>query len=394
MNYPYSKKSWVSLTLAAVMLTSVGVASAASSATPTAPQAPKAPVAATNTTPQPAAENPLKAEKLTIEQAVEQALATNSTLTSLRLDIKTADINARLVHETVKDIPSDLIESLDAAQRKYVDDAKGQVSKKLNALSLKATESKIKVGVQKSYYDLLFAQSQLDLKKQSLKRAETQLKVAKAAVEVGTRAKTDVLQAEMGLSGAQAALASAQNEVEIARLNLNQMMGVDLKKQWVLVDVNNQVAASPLSLDDATAKALKDRMEMTQKQEEINIAQLNTELIAKYSALSTYKGQVARNEVEKAKLHLEDQKKSIVVEVTQAYNSLNTSKLGMEFKKKAKESAAESYRLTNLRFENGLATTLEVIQSEEELTDRENQYQQAIYLYNLAAMNYKTALGD
>lgn len=227
-----------------------------------------------------------------------------------------------------------------------------------------------------------------------MKRAETQLKVAKASVEVGTRAKTDLLQAEMGLSGAQAALVSAENEVEIARLKLNQMMGADLNKRWILADVNKQEEIAPLTLEQATAKALKDRVEIAEKEDSLKVAQLNYDILAKYSAASTYKGQMSKNEIEKAKLQVEEQKRQITMEVAEAYYNLHAAKQAVEFKKKAMESAAESYRLTNLRYENGLTTTLEVIQAEEELTDRENQYQQSVHAYNLAVMNYKNAIGD
>ncbi|RNB92689.1 TolC family protein [Brevibacillus fluminis] len=325
---------------------------------------------------------------------MDQALATNTTLKSLRIDIDTADINARLVHESVSEIKVDFIDSVGTAQNKYVSDAKSQLAKKLNALSYTATESKIKLSVQKAYYDLVNAQSQLELKKQSLTRAQTQLKVANASVAVGTRAKTDVLQAEMGVSGAQAALVSAENAVEVARLTLNQTMGVDLSKQWVLTDKDKMGTVTEMPLEEATAKAIKDRVEMAQRQGDVDVAQLNYDLIAKYSAASTYNGQIAKNDIAKAKLAIEDQKTKITMEVTQNYFNLNAAKKAVEFNQKAKESAAESYRLTNLRFENGLATTLEVIQAEEELTTKENQYQDALHQYHLAAMNYQTSIGE
>lgn len=398
MNYPYSKKGWMALALAAVMLTSVGVAQADTSA-PAASKNTAQTAAANKATAQPATANAttqsLKAvEKLTIQSAIDQALTSNTTLKSLRIDIDTADINARLVHATTNEIHVDFIDSVSLAQNKYVSDAKVRLAKKLNDLAYTSTQSKIKLGVQKAYFDLVNAQSQLELKKQSLTRAQTQLKVANASAAVGTRAKTDVLQAEMGVSGAQAALVSARNTVEVARLTLNQTMGVDLKKQWILTDTDKAVAISQLGLDEATAKAIKDRVEIAQKQGDVDVAQLNLELISKYSAASTYSGQMAKNDSEKAKLALEDEKTKITMEVAQAYYNLDAAKQAVDFNNKAKESAAESYRLTNLRFENGLATTLEVIQAEEELTSKENQYQDGLHQYHLAAMNYQTAIGD
>ncbi|MEK3746128.1 TolC family protein [Brevibacillus sp. FSL K6-0770] len=400
MNFPYSSKKWMSISLAAVLTTTLGAGALTASANTATEAATQAPVAAQASTDKVAAETgtttaPATAEEeLTLEKAVQQALQTNVTLNNARLDAKNADINESLSYKTSADMPAEMIESLELAKAKHVGNAQGEMNKKLNALAVTATESKIKLGAQQAYYNMIFAQDDYDLKKQSLSRAETQLKVAKAAFDVGTKAKTDVLQAEMGLSGAQAALTSAANSVEVARMDLNDFLGVDLQKKWKIVAANKQTAPITLTMEEAQKQALSKRIEMTRVQEELKLAELNVKLIEEYSALSTLPGRQARNNVEKAKLAIEEQKRTISKEVAQAYLNLNAAKQAIEFQKKAKDSAAESYRLTNLRFENGLATTLEVIQAEEELSDRENQYQKAILNYNLAVVNFETALGN
>ncbi|MBU8713631.1 TolC family protein [Brevibacillus parabrevis] len=400
MNFPYSSKKWMSISLAAVLTTTLGAGALTASANTATNAATQAPVAAQASTDKVAAETgtttaPATAEEeLTLEKAVQQALQTNVTLNNARLDAKNADINESLSYKTSADMPAEMIESLELAKAKHVGNAQGEMNKKLNALAVTATESKIKLGAQQAYYNMIFAQDDYDLKKQSLSRAETQLKVAKAAFDVGTKAKTDVLQAEMGLSGAQAALTSAANSVEVARMDLNDFLGVDLQKKWKIVAANKQTAPITLTMEEAQKQALSKRIEMTRVQEELKLAELNVKLIEEYSALSTLPGRQARNNVEKAKLAIEEQKRTISKEVAQAYLNLNAAKQAIEFQKKAKDSAAESYRLTNLRFENGLATTLEVIQAEEELSDRENQYQKAILNYNLAVVNFETALGN
>ncbi|GEB31349.1 TolC family protein [Brevibacillus parabrevis] len=400
MNFPYSSKKWMSISLAAVLTTTLGAGALTASANTATEAATQAPVAAQASTEKVAAETgtttaPATAEEeLTLEKAVQQALQTNVTLNNARLDAKNADINESLSYKTSADMPAEMIESLELAKAKHVGNAQGEMNKKLNALAVTATESKIKLGAQQAYYNMIFAQDDYDLKKQSLSRAETQLKVAKAAFDVGTKAKTDVLQAEMGLSGAQAALTSAANSVEVARMDLNDFLGVDLQKKWKIVAANKQTAPITLTMEEAQKQALSKRIEMTRVQEELKLAELNVKLIEEYSALSTLPGRQARNNVEKAKLAIEEQKRTISKEVAQAYLNLNAAKQAIEFQKKAKDSAAESYRLTNLRFENGLATTLEVIQAEEELSDRENQYQKAILNYNLAVVNFETALGN
>lgn len=403
MNFPYSSKKWMSIGLAAVLTTAIGAGTMTASANTGAEAEKTAQTGQTvaaetgNTTTSQAA----ALEELTLEKAIEQALQTNNTLQNARIDAKNADLNEVLSYTTSAEMSKDMIDSLEgikeqlnAAKAKYVGNAQAEINKKLNALTVKATESKIRLGAQNAYYNLIFAQDDYELKQQSLKRAETQLKVAKAAFDVGTKAKTDVLQAEMGVAGAKAALTSAANAVEVARMELNDFLGVDLNKKWKIVSNNKQVAPISLTMEQAQAQALSKRIEMTKVQEELNLAELNVKLIEEYSALSTLQGRQARNNVEKSKMAIEEQKRAISKEVAQAYLNLSAASEAIEFQKKAKDAAAESYRLTNLRFENGLATTLEVIQAEEELSDRENQYQKAILNYNLAVVNFETALGN
>lgn len=424
MNFPYSSKKWQKISMAAVLTTVLGVGSltayannadeakaaqteveapaeaAAEQVTEVKADEPKADAAVTEAQTPAATEQKTTTpattgvEQLTLEKAIQQALETNATLENTRLSVKNADLNSMLSYKTPAEMPSEVIWSLDAAKAKYVTNATIDMNRLLNSLQLKATESKIKLGAQQAYYDLIYAQNDLNLKKQSLARAQTQLKVAKAAFEVGTKAKTDVLQAEMGLAGAQAALTTAENNLEIERMDLNDFLGVDLDKKWNIVVANKQAAPISKTLQQAQTEALEKRVEMTKAKEELKLAELNVKLVEEYSVLATYQGRIAQNNVETSKVAIEQQERAISKEVAQAYYNLNAARQAIDFQKKAKDSAAESYRLTNLRFENGLATTLEVIQAEEELSDRENQYQRAILTYNLAVVNFDTALGN
>ncbi|USG65379.1 TolC family protein [Brevibacillus ruminantium] len=333
-------------------------------------------------------------DSINLEKAVEQAMKTNPKILNARLDAKNADLNQTLTYYSAVDINKEMMDSsIDASKQKYVGTAQAKLTSSLNALAVKVTESQIKLGVQQAYYNLLHAQADLDLKKQSLNRAQTQLKVAKAAFDVGTKAKTDILQAEMGVAGAQAALSAAENTLQISEMKFNDMLGVDVNKKWKLAQENKQVAAPSLTLTKAQDKAQEQRVEMKQKIGELELAELNVKVWEDWKLLSTFQGRIARNNVEKAKLAIEDQKRQINMEVAEDYLNLNAAKVAIDFRKKAQEAAAESYRLTNLRYENGLATTLEVIQAEEEFSDKENQYLEAIRNYNLAVVKFENSLG-
>ncbi|MGK5510856.1 TolC family protein [Brevibacillus formosus] len=402
MNFPYSKKKWMSISLAALLTTALGAGTLTASANTGSDQA-KAPTTVQASTDKVAAEagkdntttpDTAATEELTLDKAIEQALKTNVTLQNAILDAKNADINNSITYRSTAQMTADMLESLDAAQAKYVRSAQSEMTKKLNALAVKSTEGKIKLGAQDAYYKLIFAQDDLNLKKQSLARAEAQLKVAKAAFDVGTNAKTDVLEAEMGVAGAKAQLTTAENNLEIAIMNLNDFLGVDLQKEWKIVSANKKMDPISITMEDAEKQALSKRLEITKAEEELKLAELNVKLIAEYTAASTLSGQQARNNVEKSKLAIDEAKRTVTKDVAQAYLNLNAAREAIDFQKAAKDSAAESYRLKNLRFENGLATTLEVIQSEEALSTRENEYQKAVLSYNLAVVNFENALGN
>nr|WP_202890358.1 TolC family protein [Brevibacillus brevis] len=392
----------MSISLAALLTTALGAGTLTASANTGSDQA-KAPTTVQASTDKVAAEagkentttpDTAASDELTLEKAIEQALKSNVTLQNARLDAKNADINDSIIYRSTAQMTADMLDSLDAAQAKYVRSAQSEMTKKLNALAVKSTEGKIKLGAQDVYYKLIFAQDDVNLKKQSLDRAEAQLKVAKAAFDVGTNAKTDVLEAEMGVAGAKAELTNAENNLEIAVMNLNDFLGVDLQKEWKIVSANKKMAPISITMKDAEKEALSKRLEITKAEEELKLAELNVKLIAEYTAASTLSGQEARNNVEKSKLAIDEAKRTVSKGVAEAYLNLNAAREAIDFQKAAKDSAAESYRLKNLRYENGLATTLEVIQSEEALSTRENAYQKAILSYNLAVVNFENALGN
>ncbi|MBH0328228.1 membrane protein [Brevibacillus brevis] len=402
MNFPYSKKKWMSISLAALLTTALGAGTLTASANTGSDQA-KAPTTVQASTDKVAAEagkdntatpDATAADELTLEKAIEQAMKTNATLQNARFDARNADISSSLAYRSTASMTADMLETLDDAKQKFVTNATAEMNRKLNALAVKSTEGKIKLGAQDAYYKLIFAQDDVNLKKQSLARAEAQLKVAKAAFDVGTNAKTDVLEAEAGVAAAKAALTAAENNLEIERMNLNDFLGVDLQKEWKIVSSNKQMAPIAMTMAEAEKEALSKRLEITKGEEELKLAELNVKLIAEYTAASTLQGQQARNNVEKTKLSIDEAKRTVSKDVAQSYLNLKTAREAIDLQKAAKDAAAESYRLKNLRYENGLATTLEVINSEEQLSSRENEYQKSILNYNLAVVKFETALGN
>ncbi|MDF9410180.1 TolC family protein [Brevibacillus laterosporus] len=381
MNFPYSKK-WVALTVAAMVMTSgSGLAAAATTAAPTTTQQVTV-----------KKEQEVGANDLTIEKAVQLTLENNLDYKKAKIAVDNAMIGANAAAFASSKVKEGMIEDVGTANSKYVGTVKAEGQEKLGKLTLKRSEGSFKLGAEKLYFDLLNAEDDLTLKKQSLERSESQLKIAKAAFGVGTRAKTDVLQAEAGVAQAKAAVAQAESAKDIARLELNKFMGVDLNKKWNLLTKQTSENVEVMDVEKAINKALKEHVDILTAQQEITNSEKELEVIEKYSILSGFDGQIAKNKYETNKLALTQAQNQIKVDLMQSYYNLNSIKTALEALKKGTEAATENYRLTKLRFENGLATAVEVVTAEEELSKAENSYQKNLHQLNLAVMSYENAV--
>ncbi|OAJ75958.1 transporter [Brevibacillus sp. SKDU10] len=381
MNFPYSKK-WVALTVAAMVMTSgSGLAAAATTTAPATTQQVTV-----------KKEQEVGANDLTVEKAVQLTLENNLDYKKAKILVDNAMIGANAAAFTSTKIKEGMIEDVGTATSKYVGTVKAEGQEKLGKLALKRSEGSFKLGAEKLYFDLLNAEDDLTLKKQSLERSESQLKIANAAFGVGTRAKTEVLQAETGVAQAKAAVAQAESAKDIARLELNKFMGVDLNKKWNLLTKQTSENVEVMDVEKAIAKALKEHVDILTAQQEITNTEKELEVIEKYSILSGFGGQKAKNDYETNKLALTQTQNQVKVDLMQSYYNLNSIKTALEALKKGTEAAAENYRLTKLRFENGLATAVEVVTAEEELSKAENNYQKNLHQLNLAVMSYENAV--
>lgn len=333
-------------------------------------------------------------ETLTLERAIEIARNSNHDLQMTKIDVKNANLNTTLVNRQADKIKVDSIESLDTAKQKYYNDAQADMTKKINQLELNATERKTKLEVEKKYYELVNANQTVQQQEQSLQRNQTNLSMVKTKLQAGKVSKIEVTQAEVSLVNAQASLEDARNQLKEAQLNLNMYLGVDLNTVWKLNEKTQQLSITLPTLDQATEAALKQRYEIEQAAQEVKLAELNVELYKKYSSIITYQGEMAVNNLEKAKANQENTKRSIIVEVTQAYNDVQSYQRSVDMYEKSKDLAIENYNAAKIRYENGMATSYDVVQAEEEVTKSENQYNSAVSNYNIAVVTLQNVMAQ
>ena len=101
-------------------------------------------------------------------------------------------------------------------------------------------------GVKQAYWALLQAGRNRDVAKESVAQFEHHLEQAQGFFEVGTKPKFDVTKAEVDLSAAKLTLVRAENTFRLARVSLNNAIGLPNAPDYDLVD---QLAFQRIDVD-------------------------------------------------------------------------------------------------------------------------------------------------
>jgi len=142
----------------------------------------------------------------------------------------------------------------------------GQV--KINSLTaqssrddLATTQNTVAFNVKQAYYNALQAERDLDTAKQAVEQLQEHLDQARSFLEIGTKTKFDVTQAEVNLSNARLTLIQAENQVSLTRLSLSSAMGIAETPSFRLED-SLAYAKFNLSLEEALSTAYERRPDL------------------------------------------------------------------------------------------------------------------------------------
>lgn len=147
----------------------------------------------------------------------------------------------------------------------------------MGAINMKLKIENVLVDVMNSYYAIVKQKQVINGLKASIIVSEERLKIANKKLEIGTAAKTEVLQAKLDLSMQQTALIKQLRLLNENKQNLNQLMVVALEQDF---DVSDEI---PL-LNQYKYEELKTSI--TNKNSDLLLSQKNTS-IAKYSIQET-----------------------------------------------------------------------------------------------------------
>ena len=254
--------------------------------------------------------------------------------------------------------------------------------------------------------ELLTAEDLLKVREKRVERVREQLRQAQARVDLGDMPRTSVLAAQVALSTVTLESVEAQKTVALARKRLSNLIGVSLNLR---VNVS-EVAASfeDLPLQTLIDQAIDDRPDLAQSRELIRIAQEEAELTrrdghpdvditgsyTRYSddnpfapesqiginltwpffqgGLVKLQTQESLSRVRQSEEAYGSQMDDATFEVEEAWLTVRTRQTQKQLVKDNLDTAKENHRLAKARFNLGAASSLEVLDAEEDLAEAEN----------------------
>ena len=299
-------------------------------------------------------------------------------------------------------------------------------------LNLVRKRQEVRYSVTDAFYTLLVLEEYLNQARENLAQLQRYATVVETRYKAGLVSQFDLLRARVQAENLKPKVINTENQLNIAREGFKLLLGMDLQTEYVLSGELRAVEEE-FSLDQLTASALENRAEIKNLEKAERIAQLNQAITRRanlpsivggasyerrkpfsftgeewgstmtfnlgfewpiFSGFSNlHKSREASLMIKEARLALDNLERAIVVEVKQAYLSFLAAKEAIGAAEDNVEQAEKSVEIIETRYKNGLATNLEVLDTQLAMMQAQVNYLQEIKNYNTSLAEIYKAIG-
>ncbi len=240
-----------------------------------------------------------------------------------------------------------------------------------------------KIQVIQSYYTALCNEKAEQAAEYSYTKALNQQKTVKLRYEQGLATKLEVLQTEIQVNSAKAALDAAKTATVQGKRNFSILIGQDAETNWT---PTSELTFEPLMISNVDAKA-KQMMETSPtvgiSKATFEISELTYDFNNKFSADFTYAGQIAELTYDSAKIAYENTQRQTYSAAKAMLENLNLVRSQYEIYEDSQELLEEVYRLSELQYANGLNTQNDVQAAAGDIISNDAKRLQALLNYNI-----------
>jgi outer membrane protein TolC len=296
-------------------------------------------------------------------------------------------------------------------------------------------EIDVKVNVYKAYYNVLNARKALKILNENIDMFSKNLHDVTVTYQNGLAEKLDVDRLTVQLTNLQTEATKLQNLTEIGLAALKFQMGMPLRQPLILSDTLSVENVTADLVTDTFSYASRIEYQLAQTQKEVNEFDLKRYKLKALPSLSLFgtggtlrgsnkfdyfqnnmwygyvtvgaslnvtifSGLQRKRQVEQAELNvrksdvsLENTKLAIDLEREQSSTSFRNNVLTLQAQEKNMQLAQNVYNTTQIKYREGVGSSLEVTTAENDLLTSQNNYFTALYNAVVAKIDYLRANG-
>ncbi len=309
-----------------------------------------------------------------------------------------------------------------------------QVSKeneKGSVLTVKDARETVVLAVAGTYLQTVTDASRVVSQQSQVEDAQAVYSQAVIRKEAGTNAKIDVTRSLVELQTQQQRLSSLQSDLRKQKIALARLIGLPLDRE---LDLSNALDAAATTLPEASAaiqRAFDRRADLQAGASQVHAAELalsaahaerlpSVSLNGDYGVIGPnpasthgvfaitgavnvpiWEGGRTRADIQQAEItlrqrraELADERSQVEQQVRNALIELETAMGQVQLATSNRAYAAETLTEARDRFNAGVATTLEVVQAQEQVAGAESDYISSLFSFNLAKLSLARATGE
>jgi outer membrane protein len=285
---------------------------------------------------------------------------------------------------------------------------------------LEKEKQEIIYKVTEAYYQVLQTEGIKRVSAQAVKQMQAHLESSEALLKEGMIAPIELNRIKSQLSTLEHNLIKAENGHKLMMYNLNSIMGIDLNTELLLENILSYEPCE-INLEDALIQARDNRPEIMNiaqqrriMEEMVDVAKSNrkpqvilsaesgitgwqTMIVAEFSLLD---GGINKAKIDQAEINLaqvdqsEQQVQQLIeFEVRSAYLNMKEAEKLIKVVEEGIKNSQESFRIAQVKYNEGIATNTEVIDAQSTLIEAETNHLNALYDYNTARAALVKAMG-
>lgn len=290
-----------------------------------------------------------------------------------------------------------------------------------------STKLDIKRKVAEAFVTILRMQQKLIVEQSHVVKLKAHAKDAKNLYQQGVIARNDLLAADVELSNAEQQVIQADNQLNIAKARLNQLLNRNLTAKVELLEEFPEVGSGDLST--LYQQALKQRPELNVLAEQIRaleaqalseksnlLPQINVNAGYQYQenqyqqfegmwmanvtlnwtlfdGSTSHLSKVKKHQALALKYQRDDLINAIYLQIHQAWLTIQETQKRIKVAKQTIAHADENLRVSSERYQNGLSSHTEVLDAEDLRITANHNFHNARYDAVMAKLNLRYALG-